>query len=217
MSNISIYLTEETKEYYTKALEIVKELENISGATICIFGGFVRSLIEGTVPRDVDLWFKYQRPEFAGTPGIWRRRISAMIQKLREKHTIDDNDIQLSTVNDTDNYGEDSYEIATVKIDGIGFDFCCNTSRRLSFTTLADFSVNNLYIGLDGEIKTRVMTEYSVRETISHIKEWKLIDITNIQVIQRFLYVHCPKYNLEYYKNKITKKGERMISYGYNY
>lgn len=217
MENIKDFLTSETREYYDTVISIVSDLETISGAEISIFGGFLRSLIQGTIPRDVDMWFKYTRPHFAGTPGIWRRRILAMIPQIREKHTIKDGDIKISNTRDTEMIGEDSYEIATIKIDGIDFDFCCNTSRRLSFNTLADFSVNNLYIGLDGRLKTRVLTDYTVTDIIGHIKERKLIDITDIEVIKGHLDPHCHKYNLDYYKNKMNLKGVKMISYGYTF
>jgi hypothetical protein len=138
-----------------------------------------------------------------------------MIPKISEKYTIKDEDIKISNTWDTEKIGEDSYEIATIKIDGIDFDFCCNTSRRLSFKTLADFSVNNLYIGLDGGLKTRVLTDYTVSDIIGHIKERKLIDITDMEVIKGHLDPYCRKYNLDYYKNKMNLKGDKMISYGY--
>jgi hypothetical protein len=210
-------LTAEPREYYERVIKIVSDIESISGAEISIFGGFLRSLIEGTIPRDVDMWFKYTRPHFAGTPGIWRRRILAMIPQIREKHTIKDEDIKISKETDTEMIREDSYEIANIKIDGIDFDFCCNTSRRLSFKSLADFSVNNLYIGLDGELKTRVLTNYTVTDIIGHIKERKLIDITDIKVIEAHLNPYEPKYNLDYYKNKMVLKGQKMVGYGYSF
>jgi hypothetical protein len=217
MENIKDFLTPETREYYETVIKIVNDLETISGAQISIFGGFVRSLIEGNIPRDVDMWFKYTWPHFTGTPGIWRRRITAMIPQIREKHTIKDEDIKISKTTDTEKIGEDIYEIATIKIDGIDFDFCCNTSSHLSFKTLADFSVNNLYIGLNGTLKTRVLTHYTVSDIIGHIKERKLIDITDMEVIKSHLDPYCSKYNLDYYKNKMVLKGVKMISYGYNF
>jgi hypothetical protein len=217
MKNIKSFLTPHTKDYYDKVLKIVTDLEEFSGVKIVIFGGFVRSIIEGSIPRDVDLWFKYVPPEYVCTPGIWRRRILDMIPKIREKYNITNLDIFLSKETEYENKGDENYEIATIKIQDIPFDFCCDTSSLLNFTTLADFSVNNLYMGLDGELKTRVNTNHTVNDIISHIKERKLIHITDMEIIKTYLSPYRPKYDLEYYKNKMVQKETKMISYGFNF
>ena len=98
----------------------------------------------------------------------------------------------------------DHYEMSIVKIDGIDFDFCCHISGRIAFNTMCDFSLNNLYIRTDGEIRTRVDTKYNVDDILDHIKAWKLIDINDYEVMKRYL---KPTYDLKYY---IAKKAERM-------
>ncbi len=81
---------------------------------------------------------------------------------------------------------------------------------------MADFSVNNLYIGLDGQLKARVDTVYTVTDIIEHIKDRKLIDITNMDEIKAYVDQNCSCYNLDYYKNKMHLKGLKMIGYGYS-
>jgi len=53
--NIRSFLTTDTTEYYQHVIEIVKDLEEISGTSIAIFGGAVRDLIRNKIPRDVDI------------------------------------------------------------------------------------------------------------------------------------------------------------------
>jgi hypothetical protein len=202
--SIESFLAPELAEYYYQVIRIVKILEKVSDAKVVIYGGFIRAIIAGEGrPRDVDLWFTYDWPTASvSTPGIWRRRIQQMIMRLKfEYPDLTVNIVNLSTgaevgtvSNPVDMRGDDKYEIATININGIDFDFCCNTSDRLSFDELTDFSVNNLYMGADRILKTRVKTDFTVNDIIGHIQNRKLIGST-------------------FKQEKIAK----MIGYGYAY
>ena len=76
------------------------------------------------------------------------------------------------------------YGCYSAVINGITFDFCCNTLNNHSFNELADFSVNNLYIFNDGVLQVRVQCEYNVEQIISHIIQRKLTYIINHEVVQ---------------------------------
>lgn len=166
-----------------------------------MFGGFIRDLLKNKIPRDVDIWFNYP-DQGAISVELWQQIVMSIVHSLKD-HIV--SDLRAHPMND------DRNEISTVKIDGIDFDFCRNINGRVSFTTVCDFTVNNLYIWTDGEIRTRVNTKYSVHDILNHIKDWTIIDINDIEITKRYL--KPPTYDLKYYMDKTAKKAERLRTF----
>jgi hypothetical protein len=198
MENIRDYIKSDKNDYYNKVIEIVKYIQRISNTEVAIFGGFVRDLINDKVPKDVDIWFKFSRTI---TNEIFRAKFLEMVIILDNKYTIINND------------SETDYNTYSLIIDGIRFDFCCNTFNNRSFNELADFSVNNLYMLIDGVLQVRVECEYNVEQIITHIRQRKLVYIINSEVIQSQGYWNG---NNELYWRNVESKLVKMTGYGYN-
>jgi hypothetical protein len=198
MENIRDFVKSDKNDYYNKVIEIVKYIQMISNTEIAIFGGFVRDLINDKIPKDVDIWFKYRRTI---TNEIFRANFLEMVIMLDNKYSTICND------------SETDYNTYSLIIEGIRFDFCCNTFNNKSFNELADFSVNNLYMLTDGVLQVRVPCEYNVEQIISHIRQRKLLYIINSEVVQSDSYWNDS--NQLYWQN-VEKKLLKMTGYGYN-
>jgi DNA-binding FrmR family transcriptional regulator len=93
---------------------------------------------------------------------------------------------------------------------------CTEINNFSTFETLSDFSVNNLYIDIKGEIKKRVDCDYTIDDIIEQIKNKKLINIVNKTFVETHLDEHIDFPGA--YENRFKENREKkMIEYGFSY
>ncbi len=229
-SNIKYYLTPKSKPYYTKVIEIVEYLKTIAfydksssffGSStkleIHIFGGFVRNIIshyfnptEDFVPSaDVDIWFDYSQYR-THSYNSWRRHCVKMFGDLKQKYDVGNECLISNELGPRETYG-----LCKLTIDGIKFDFNTDINGESTYSSLADFSVNNLSINTEGNLSKRVneCCDYSLEELIEHIKDKKLINILDVKQVMK--YIEWGYLNEETRQIKFHQRITKMISYGY--
>lgn len=216
--NINYYLTNNTKEIYKLIIDICKNIENISNSKIYIFGGFIRNLIENYHNpeskfkfNDIDIWFYQSRYDNLNN-SFTRWKINVLrniVPKLRNIYKISDQVICYSSECPRELYG-----LYKVNINDINFDFSTNINSENQYKKLSDYTVNNLTMDTEGNLYTRIDTQYTIDNIIEHIKNKKLIKIINSNVIDD--YIHYLNDNKEYYIKKMNEREQKMINYGYN-
>lgn len=201
--NITQFLNHKSSTYYNEVIDIIKEINSLNieknKPKIYIFGGFIREIIshyyssdtEFIPSKDVDLWFDYKPQNDYISLNSWIYRYRQILYNLNNKINITDA-YRYNVFDDISKYG-----LLKLKFNNIDFDIstCINTCSL--FDTLSDYTVNNLYIDIDGNINTRINSIYSVSDILLHIKKKELYKISTL--------------NDENIKNR-TKK---MLDYGY--
>jgi len=211
MVNIKDFLTEETEKIYNEVIDIVKFLESVTKININIFGGFIRDIIchyynptEEFKYSDIDIWLMHGRISL----NSWKYRVENIVEKIKEKYSkIEEFGTYCYTFSARDNYG-----LLKIIINDIKFDISTNINYDSLFNNLCDFSVNNLYINSDGEIFTRTETKYNVNETIVHVKEKKIYDILNKDILEK-KYINCDTelYSEDYYNIRLKQRKIKLI------
>lgn len=241
-TNIKFFITEKSKPYYNKVINIVENFENFinesnppkpgywSLKTKCnIFGGFIRNIIEHyfefqekpdsefRTPKDIDVWFnKFHINEnmersYCHSETTWNRDIKLLVDKLNEKYYPTKHPI----ISYPDICARINYGVKLVNIENIDFDLCTEINWFQTFNCLCDYTCNNLYIDIKGNLNYKTNTKYSISDSIYHIQKRLLIKITDLEFINRMKDID--EFSEEYYQEKDEKREKKMLSYGYNY
>jgi hypothetical protein len=223
-----LFLEQSQRAFYEKVISLCGELEECSNMKVVIFGGFVRDLINGEIDRnrDVDLWFFPEENYISQTK--WKRKLTSIQDKMIALNHVYENPPRISQENYNPDVGIHYCQYKRI-IDGIKFDFCTDINNSAMFKDISDFSVNNLYMSLNGEIKTRCDTEFDVNDVIKHIKEKKLYDISNRSVLITYVeeYGGNVEYDVEnghrhrkvdphkWLLKKINERQQKFVNRGY--
>jgi hypothetical protein len=239
--NISDYITPKTEKYYNDIITIVNVLQNTKfffskdsiekKVSIYVFGGAIRSIIqnyfnqtEEFIPsKDIDLWFDFSNIWWRGHSfETWKRTVNYILNELKYNSNIN-----LSEKHEMyPEFGNrETYGIHTININNYDIDISTEINKECNFKNLSDFTVNNLYIDINGNLNTRATSEYTIKECIDHIKHKKLINIYNFKHAEQFVQYFCNDKDLE--RDNITleeavamrfkQREEKMLSYDYNY
>jgi len=234
--NINSFLTDYSRPYYDKILNIIETIkasmreyydikDNIITPEVYIFGGFVRRLIEHyydyqnslksdtkinfTTNFDIDIWFdfsnwwrKYQ------SYFIWSKEVKHIYSKINDKY-------KNTKILSYPEFGSRLvYGLYTIYIEDIKFDMCTNINHFETFSTLCDFTCNNLYIDLNGNIYIKTKSSYSIQDCFEHIKNKILINIINQNIINDMAEYSGDR---NYYTEKILYREQKMLNDGYRY
>ena len=193
------FVTPAKEEYYSKVMRIVRHISDTLQSPVYIYGGFLRNIIEGQekVADDIDLWIDAAHSETS-----WSRAIC---------HLRGACNFMLSSMEYYNNRSVD-YGLYRTVIDGLRFDISAPINGFNIFKNLSDFTCNNLYCTVDGVLNVRYRCAYSLVDHIEHIRQRRLVDITNWKFIE-----HVQKYlfpNTDYYA-KMAYRRDKMLAYGY--
>ena len=217
-ANIKDFLTPKSEKYYTEVLNIVRELEekskiNDKNTYISIYGGFIRNIIlhyfeyqqnnevNFTPSKDVDIWFHHNKNTWISF-NTFLRRMNTIIDSMKEFNFVCDkqNIVDKNIIN---------YRIQKYIINDIHFDVCSNINNFSTFDTLSDFSVNNIFIDINGVLNKRVNCIYSLEQCINHIQN------REIHVIVDDLFIKNNIDNFDNHDNYMQLRKLKMNSYGY--
>jgi hypothetical protein len=99
-----------------------------------------------------------------------------------------------------------------MEIDEINFDMCTNINNfsekaYTTFKNLSDFTVNNLYIDINGQLNKRIdCSNYTLDDCIEDIKNKKLHNIYIVPNEEEYSMI-----------NFFDKREKKMLEYGYVY
>ena len=211
---------------YQQKVELWKLPDNLQ-CNIVIFGGFIRDLIrhyfeyqnnedvEFIKPKDIDTWFHYKSPmddeyhKFSHSMTSWIRYLRALNEIMRYNSEYDVNHYLSGYSFSVD---ITKYCVCTMEIDEINFDMCTdiNNYSGKAFTTfknLSDFTVNNLYIDINGQLNKRDdCSDYTLDICIDDIKNKKLHNIYIVPNEEEYSMI-----------NFFDKREKKMLEYGYVY
>jgi hypothetical protein len=225
--NISTFLTENSTSYYRKVIDIINSLSQSTSIyydgkcpNIYIFGGFIRNLIEHyylndtyfSTPNDIDIWFDYSDISYRRTHSYtsWSKELTIMLENIKNKYNLIEF-VQPKI------YGIHlTYGLSTIKIDDITFDLCTKVNHFSTFNTLCDFTCNNLYIDLNGNLHKKIDCLYTIQDSIEHIKNKKLINIINQDIINK-LAKKDEDENNELYNEYMKRRETKMLTMNYSY
>ena len=213
--NVQTFLTEQTRPFYERVINIVKDLEEITHTKVVIFGGFIRNIIECYFNpsivfkiNDVDIWFLNGH-----SLTTWERSVTHIYNQINICHN--------SSKKDFHHYGISEhridYGVIKMTIDDIKFDMCTRINGFTTFDTLTDFVCNNLYIDINGNINIRVKCEYPINDIIEQIKNKKLIAMLDKEFIETECLTYWNPNDKQFYEDKWKYREDKMLSYGYNY
>ena len=199
---------EEAIYFHEKIMEIANYIHNISGARVFIYGGYIRNIIEycfikNTTPDDVKVNFLH-----TNDINIWLifpKDINSIVWSEKRKQICEflscnyDLKVDISVFHDFKFIINDKlkFQINTRITDvfPVGFDSIC------------DFSVNNLYMNLVGNIYCRVfIPNISIWDIFKSIKEKELVELFKYSIQK-----DVQQYQIE----QMLIRYKKMIGYGY--
>ena len=175
---------------YNKIINICKTIEQLLTtdrvmAKVYIFGGFVRDTIHKyfvnptivvdneniNMFNDIDIWVFFVPTydcKLCLSPNKWNKIIVSMVNHMEMFN------VQFMEKSYSERLGfvknnVINYPCVKLMIDGIKFDLCTNLYSYDTFKTMSDFTVNNLYIDLDGNIYSRSGSPNNVQIALNHI------------------------------------------------
>jgi hypothetical protein len=195
--NIQMFLNSQTRPFYEKVIQIIKDLENITHTNVVVFGGLVRRIIESyydftcfeqtethltkssdkyfSIP-DVDVWFlngpctkdcDYQHSWFNSFT-TWERHANNIFNSMSHFHKMTSKEYPIYNLDSPRiNYG-----VVNMTIDDIKFDMCTNINKFTNFEKLSDYVCNNLYFDVNGKMNIRVKEQRKWSKT-----DFKVIDL----------------------------------------
>ncbi len=180
--NISQFFTAQTGPLFYKIQRILHkfqstEFDGISPKTY-IYGGFVRDLIqhyhnptEKFNFNNVNVWLDCSpyRHNFES----WYDFCDCIFKELQDDHDIIIQDMTYSYYDISE-----KFNLVNMTIDSIKFNFCSDINMP-NFHNLCDFTVNNLFMDIYGNMFKRAKCEYSVGDILLDIKQKKLVKIFN--------------------------------------
>jgi hypothetical protein len=180
--NISQFFTAQTSPLFYKIQRILykfqfTEFDRIT-PDVYIYGGFVRDMIQHYYNpteqfnfNNVNVWLDCSpyRHNFESVYDFF----DSIFQQLQEDEDIIIEDMTYSYYDISE-----KFNLANMTIDSIKFNFSTDISRP-NFDNLCDFTVNNLFMDIHGNMYKRSKCEYSVNQIIQDIKHKKLVKIFN--------------------------------------
>jgi hypothetical protein len=184
--NINNFSTSETSMVLAKIFNILYKFEQTESCDITpkvyIYGGVVRDIIqhhfnptEKFTLKDVNIWLDcspyltHQDFDY----DVWNDFFDELQSQLDNYYGIKFEQIQ-NKYYDLSN----QFELVKFKINGITFNVCTAINMP-NFHNLCDYTVNNLYIDIHGNLFQRAKSQYSVDDIINHIRLKKLVNILN--------------------------------------
>lgn len=229
--NINHFFNAQTSPLFYKIQRILYnfQLTEFDGITpdVYIYGGFVRDMIQHYYNptekfnfNNINIWLNCA-PYRHGYDSLYEF-CDFTFQQLQDDHDIIIKDVTYSNYDITE-----QFNLVSFTIDSIKFNLCSDINMP-NFHNLCDFTVNNLFMDIYGNLFKRAKCEFSIDEIIKHIKNKMLVKIMNEEYLNQLngyykfqnededdgeqYEIKSINYNLdEIYETLVTK----MESYGY--
>lgn len=218
---INQFFTTQTSPLFYKIQRILHKLQSteFDGITTnaYIYGGFVRDMINNyynptekfsfnniNMNMNINVWLDCS--PYRHNFDSWYEFCDSVFQQLQDDHDIIIENITYSNYDITE-----QFNLVTLTIEGINFNFCTDINMP-NFHNLCDFTVNNLFMDIYGNLFKRAKCEYSVSDIITHIKNKKLVNIFNQEYFNQV-------YDYYKYQNEDDDDGEsyEIESLDYNF
>lgn len=209
MVNINDYLfNDEAKEYHNEVIKCCNFISNALNLNYVIYGGYIRTIIENyhekkfKKPSDIDIWLfpKGNEKVSCTISNKWileafhydKEKLSEKTHPYHEIYKI--NDFELKKICYKDNMrciNPIQYCFFTIIVDNINFDVSLeitsgiNDEKYYLFHEICDYSINNIYLKSNDEFEKRCKTDFTIDETINHIKDRELHEIYDYDLLEK--------------------------------
>ena len=107
------------------------------------------------------------------------------------------------------------YPCIRCDIDGISFDCCTNINNVKYFNMMCDFTVNNLYIDLCGNLNMRTPNSHNVYTVLQHITHSLLVPFGGADGWKNYLMKWYGSHELKNIEILMNNRYRKMMEYGF--